>query len=393
MKIAEPGHTVRWGAALVAMLAGALVVGAEPGGIRMRVTNPLPVARSAETLVIAAASLHRHGIPAKTTALSLHETGGASLDCQPVDTDGNGSVDEWVFQVDLGPSQTRQFVLAPAATARTSTDARVGGRLVPERKDDFAWENDRIAFRLYGRRVEDELISSGVDVWCKRTPALVIDGWYARNDYHRDHGEGLDAYTVGPGRGCGGTAAWVGERLIGARNFVASRVLARGPIRFMFEVFYEPWLADGRHIVEIKRVTLDAGSQLNRFESRFIVAPDPAGIRLAAGLARRPGNLARVDAEAGWLRVWEPLANKTAGDVGLGLVWADQDQVKPDVRELPDHLLAVVPAGAATKWTYYAGAAWPKAGDYPSVEAWDAYLAAFAHRLRSPVQIEVLATP
>ena len=24
------------------------------------------------------------------------------------------------------------------------------GRFVPERRDDFAWENDRIAFRVYG---------------------------------------------------------------------------------------------------------------------------------------------------------------------------------------------------------------------------------------------------
>ena len=50
-----------------------------------------------------------------------------------------------------------------AAPAQES--AKVFGRHVPERKDDFAWENDRIAFRMYGPALEaDGEISSGIDV-------------------------------------------------------------------------------------------------------------------------------------------------------------------------------------------------------------------------------------
>ncbi|MFP3822536.1 DUF4861 family protein, partial [Bacillus sp. SIMBA_008] len=46
-------------------------------------------------------------------------------------------------------------------------------RFVPERIDDFAWENERVAFRTYGpeaQRLVDEgkeggTLSSGIDIW------------------------------------------------------------------------------------------------------------------------------------------------------------------------------------------------------------------------------------
>ena len=49
-------------------------------------------------------------------------------------------------------------------------------------KDDFAWENDKIAFRMYGPALEaDGEVSSGIDVWSKSTPRLVINDWYQKH--------------------------------------------------------------------------------------------------------------------------------------------------------------------------------------------------------------------
>jgi len=80
---------------------------------------------------------------------------------------------------------------------------------VRERRDDFAWENDRVAHRMYGAALEtwvqEPLTSSGVDVWVKRTPRLVINDWYLVDDYHRDTGEGADLYSVGRTRGAAET--------------------------------------------------------------------------------------------------------------------------------------------------------------------------------------------
>lgn len=36
----------------------------------------------------------------------------------------------------------------------SQNESKVYGRFVPERYDDFAWENDKIAFRMYGKSLE-----------------------------------------------------------------------------------------------------------------------------------------------------------------------------------------------------------------------------------------------
>ena len=59
-------------------------------------------------------------------------------------------------------------------------------RIVPERIDDYAWENDKVAFRTYGpaaqKLVEQGkkggIISSGIDCWLKKVNYPVINKWY-----------------------------------------------------------------------------------------------------------------------------------------------------------------------------------------------------------------------
>ena len=92
-------------------------------------------------------------------------------------------------------------------------DPMAFGRFVPEREDDFAWENDKVAFRIYGPNSGGKGPVSGVDAWFKKVDYSIVDKWYAEQlqgkSYHVDHGEGHDIYHVGPSRGVGGTAIWV----------------------------------------------------------------------------------------------------------------------------------------------------------------------------------------
>ena len=80
------------------------------------------------------------------------------------------------------------------------------GRFVRERRDDYAWENDLVAHRMYGAALEtwaqEPLTSSAVDVWVKRTHRLIINDWYMIDDYHRDGGEGADLYSSGRTASC-----------------------------------------------------------------------------------------------------------------------------------------------------------------------------------------------
>src|SRR5882724_6238697 len=110
-------------------------------------------------------------------------------------------------------------------------------------------------------------------------------------NYHQDTGEGADLYSVGKSRGCGGLGIWVNDSLHVSRNFVHSRVLANGPIRLVFELEYQPWQvggeAGGIKVAETKRVTLDAGRNLDLFESSFkIEGTPPSYLSIGIGIAK-----------------------------------------------------------------------------------------------------------
>ena len=61
------------------------------------------------------------------------------------------------------------------ACQKQTVQPKVYGRFVPERKDDFAWENEYAAFRMYGPALRPENPSNGVDLWLKARAELVIE--------------------------------------------------------------------------------------------------------------------------------------------------------------------------------------------------------------------------
>ena len=285
------------------VLAAASAAAAGPH-ILVRVTNPLDAPRPMETVEVAAAAL-APGVPAADLPRLVVTDGrsGREVLSQAVDEDGDGAFDRLVFQSDFAPGETREFTLVRGEARKPRlADYRVYGRFVRERHDDFAWENDRVAFRIYGQALEtfekEPLTSSTVDAWSKRTRRLVLNDWYLVDDYHRDHGEGGDFYSAGRTRGCGGSGLMVDGALAVSKNFRSSRVLASGPLRLVFEVSYPEWEKPGLKVTEVKRVTLDAGSHFNRFESFYTVGgADP--ITWAAGIRKAKDVVPRVDRERG----------------------------------------------------------------------------------------------
>lgn len=143
------------------------------------------------------------------TIIVTNDAGKQTPPCQLI-TNGTKEVESVIFPVSLKAGRTALYHISVGKPE--SFEPLVYGRLVPERKDDFAWENNRTAFRVYGPALKASgEISNGMDFWAKRTDSLIIDKWY-RNDlsgvasYHEDHGEGLDFYKVGRTLGLGMTA-------------------------------------------------------------------------------------------------------------------------------------------------------------------------------------------
>jgi len=381
-------------AALCFAVLGAPLASGEGVSIRLRVTNPLDAARPTQTVEVAAAALAGSAAPKDLSGLTVTDARtGHEVLSQAVDEDGDGTPDRLVFQSDFAPGETREFNLARALPRKPGLgDYRVYGRFVRERHDDFAWENDEVAFRIYGQALEtfekEPLTSSTVDAWSKRTRRLVLNDWYLVDDYHRDHGDGGDFYSAGRSRGCGGSGLVVDGALAVSKNFRSSRVLAAGPIRLVFEVVYPEWERPGLKATEVKRITLDAGSHFNRFESFYTVEGDgpitwATGIRLAKGVAPR------VDRERGILRTWEHQGQYgDNGWLGCGVVVDPAAVVEAKEEGGNQLVVARTPKGQPITW--YAGSGWDGGGDFPGEAAWDRHLDAFAARLRSPLKVEVL---
>lgn len=362
--------------------------------LTVKVANRLPLARARQTIELSARDLTPLGAKDLRT-IHVQDAAGKEILCQAVDTDYDEyrNPDQVIFQADLGPGETKIFkVSAGRKQEYTGQDFKAYGRFVRERFDDFAWENDRIAHRMYGKALEtwkgEPLTSSAVDIWSKRVSALVIDRWYMTDNYHADTGEGCDDYSAGASRGCGGTGLWAANQLWVSRNFVDSRVLANGPIRVMFELVYEPFDVNGIKVSETKRITLDAGRQLDRFQSFYHGAGAREPLVPAIGFKKVPGAQKEFNPERGWLVIWEPMANR----MGMqGLAAVVERGAAGSLTEDKLNTLWPVDAGPDNAITYWAGFAWDKAGYITTAEAWKTYVDRVAQEQRSPLGISVSA--
>jgi hypothetical protein len=381
-------------AVLVLVFAVVSAVAAATPQTQLTVTavNKLKIARASETIELTAdvlAPLAEKDL----TKIHVRDSAGKEVLAQAVDTDYDDyhKPDLLIFQADFAPNETKTFTLTAGAKREYSKDDfRAYGRFVRERFDDFAWENDRIAHRTYGKALitwkGEPLTSSAIDIWSKRTNKLVINDWYMVDNYHADHGAGLDAYSAGPTRGCGGSGIWSNGQLYAPTNFVDSRVLANGPIRVMFELVYEPFDVNGTKVSQVLRVSLDAGSQLDRFRVASQVAGASESLALAVGLKKVKEEQKEFNAERGWLTIWEPV-EKNLGMQGLAVV-IDPRVVDKLGEDKSNHLVVLKP-GMATPVTYWAGFAWDRAGVITSAESWKTYVDQFAERLRTPIETTV----
>ncbi|HEX5834605.1 MAG TPA: DUF4861 family protein [Pyrinomonadaceae bacterium] len=355
--------------------------------------NKLNLARQRETIELTArdlASLAEKDL----TKLHVRDSSGKEVLAQSVDTDYDDyrKPDILIFQSDFKPDETKRFIVfAGPKREYKKEDFRAYGRFVRERFDDFAWENDRIAHRTYGNALAfwkgEPLTSSAIDIWSKRTPKMVINDWYMVDNYHTDTGEGVDAYSAGPTRGCGGSGIWANGHLFTPRNFVQSRVLANGPIRVMFELVYPHFQGPDVSVLHVLRVSLDGGSQLNHFEAFYRSEPGDRPLTIAVGLKKVEEAQKEFNAEHGRLTTWEPMA-KDLGMQGLAIV-ANPREVDTVTEDNLNHLLVLKPTKNTMPISYWAGFAWDRAGMITSKRMWDKYVDEFSQMRQSPIEVKV----
>ena len=371
----------------------------------LEITNTLDRARHHEIVEVSKADLD--GILCEVfTRLGVKDLStGEFLPSQLIDLDMNGEMDILIFQPAMEAGETLKFQLIPLENPPdySALENRTFSRFVPERTDDYAWENDRVAFRTYGptaqKMIEENIkggtLSSGMDCWLKRVKYPIIDKWYKKTtektgSYHKDTGEGLDDFHVGPSRGCGGIGIWNEEekKLYTSRNFSDWRTVAEGPLRTRFELDYIPWEYPGGMFEEQKIISLDMGSNLMRIEIKLSSDSAPESITAGITLHENDG-LILVDESAGWFSYWQPHGDS---ELGMGIVvepkyllgYSEHFTEEKDQSHLLMHMKPI--NGSIV---YYAGFGWLKNSLFSGEQDWIEYLDDFAGELNSPLIVNV----
>jgi hypothetical protein len=298
---------------------------------------------------------------------------------------GKNTIQHLLLQVSVPMQSTITLSINKEKSSLQAT--KTYGRFVPERKEDFAWENDKIAFRMYGKELENtpKEMAYGMDVWVKSTQRMVINERYKRGRYHENLGDGMDYYHVGLTLGAGNIAPYLNDSIYYSRNYVRWKILDNGPLRTTFQLEYDDWDVAGKQVKATKTISLDAGSQLNKVQALYSYS-DTSSLPLVVGIIKRkdPGTLL-LDEKQGVMGYWEPEMGDY-GITGVGCVFI----TNPTQMKLTNQqLLTISPSVKNKPFIYYTGAAWNKAGVYTSADQWFSYLHQFKNHLNNPLLISL----
>ena len=271
------------------------------------------------------------------------------------------------------------LLLAAAALCACQHDRKVMARFVPERSDDFVFENDLIAGRFYGEALEGNPTSPGIDIWVKLPGKLVADEWYkgyeTQSDeyYHHDHG-GKDCYKVAVSLGGGASAPLIdGKLCYPATNFRTWEIVEKRRKRVVFTLHYPQWQAAGNVKVALdKIVTVVPGTYFCQVEDTYTFEGTDtlavaAGINIHAALETVDKQLV----QPGHIAIWEHASDQTYepedGMLGVAVVMPQADGTS--LSEDGTHLLNWKYITSGQKVCYSFGSCWSK-GDIKTAQDW-----------------------
>ena len=322
--------------------------------------------------------------------------------------------DKVIFQVTLKAGQEQTYKICKGTPSEYEN--LVFGKHYAEKDDDFAWENDKVGFRVYGHKLD---VASGYDLFCKRGTHLpVLEQLYANEVYssdawkryyeleavsaeeafrfkmdtlsfHVDRGYGMDVYAVGPTLGAGIAALMDNEVISYPYCYSSYEILDNGPIRFTVKFTFRPIACgEDKEVLETRIITLDAGSHLNRTSVSFANLTSPKEI-VAGIILREDGGQWAADAEKGYISYPAPTQNHdTRKVVDNGIIYVGH--VYPNdlktAQESHGHILTRSDYTPESEFVYYWGFGWDHS-DILTHEQWNEYLETYALMVRNPLTI------
>lgn len=255
-----------------------------------------------------------------------------------------------------------------------NNEAKVMARPVPERADDFIFENDYVCYRAYGEALEGNPTSPGLDLWVKTPGALVADQRYKDElengkSYHKDWGNGKDCYKVAVSLGAGASSPLVaGQIIYPATNYRSSEILSQSPDRVSFVLHYPAWDVDGHQVTLDRKITVEAGTYFCMAEDTY--NGDFEALTVAAGIFTHEVEESIIEADR--LAIWEHASDTSIepedGMIGVGIIFPEETQIVPVEANVP-HLVGIKNVKPGETVTYWFGSCWTK-GDIKTASDW-----------------------
>lgn len=389
--------------------------------VTLTVSNTLSSARSNEVVEVPFASVQKKLQGAETVVVT--DADGNEIASQ-ITHDG-----KLIFQASVA-GKGKSIYYAMAGSPKQYED-KAFGRLFTERGDEFGWENDKVAYRVYGHGA-----AVGYDLFNKSTSELMLNYWYASEQnqemrsvskqlhdrgyhdladqvynafcYHINHGKGMDCYTVGPTLGGGADALINADgSLCMPKCYQKYDILDDGPLRFCVKMTYPENEYEGKKVVETRIITLDAGSQFNKAEVSFTGLDKAVSIASGVVVHKDNPNAYVLNKDAGYIgyedlgdasvynKNYKDELSKQMGKIYVGTVYvgklANAEYQSRENGIAAGHVLGISPLSPASSFTYYFGTGWnknPNTG-FNSLTDWEAHLAKVAKEVKAPLKVSV----
>lgn len=334
-----------------------------------------------------------------------------------------------IFKAGVGGKGKSQYFASAGTPSNYEVHAK--GRLFTERGDEFGWENDCVAYRIYGHGG-----AVGYDLFNKSTSDLMLDYWYASEQnqemrsvskqlhergfhdladqvynafcYHVNHGKGMDCYTVGPTLGGGANALINADgSLFMPQCYKSFEILDNGPLRFTVKLVYPEQIFNGEKVTETRVISLDEGSRFNRVSVSYSGLTTPA--KMAAGtVVHKSSSSAYVLSSEGGYLGYEDLGDASVysescreelstqmGKIYIGLLFPSTDittSFKYGENGIAiGHILATTTLHPSTSFTYYFGSGWSLNNEtsFLSLQDWEQFLSQSAIEVKNKIKVTV----
>lgn len=369
--------------AMAAASAATILASCGKSGQDVLVSNTSDLARVKETVEIPFADLKISDDALTPENVVVFDFSGKQVPSQ-VYTEKDGE-QILVFQADVAEHSCVKYSVK--AGEREDYPVKAYSRHVPERMDDYAYENNLVAGRIYGPALADPR-TFGSDVWLKCTERLVIDDWFKKMDYHHNYGEGMDCYKVANTLGGGAVAPYSGDKLYIGDNWASQEHLCDGPVRTKAYFTYNAFDVDGRKVSATREISLDANSRFVKSTTWF--STDAQDLPVALGAIQHEV-LDRVDGE-NWIAFTEVASDtqqpEIDGNISIGLVLSPA--IAPEgTTTIDGHAAIKATVKTDSPVTVWTASGWSQGG-VESPQAWAALVKDFAYAQANPLKVEIL---